>query len=63
MCVRLTQLEQQYATMARALDATRHDLTLKGIQPLDEGVYCSITVLYALQWSGEVHTIVCSMSW
>ena len=50
MCVRLTQLEQQYATMARALDATRHDLTLKGMQPLDEGVYCSITVLYALQW-------------
>ena len=51
MCVRLTQLEQQYATMARALDATRHDLTLKGIQPLDEGVYCSITV--CMHYSGD----------
>ena len=28
--------------MARALDTTRHDLTLKGILPVDEGIMCTL---------------------
>ena len=38
MVTGLSQLERSYTAMARALDTTRHDLTLKGILPVDEGM-------------------------
>lgn len=33
----LDELERNHVAMARALDATRHDMSLCGIQPVDEG--------------------------
>ncbi|XP_064391647.1 HAUS augmin-like complex subunit 8 isoform X1 [Halichondria panicea] len=33
----IAHLERSYVAMARALDATRHDMDLRGILPVDEG--------------------------
>ena len=34
---KLPELEQQYSAMAKALDATRHEMAVRGVLPVDEG--------------------------
>lgn len=43
LCSKLPELERQYSALTRALDATRHEMAVKGVLPVDEGT-CTIAV-------------------
>lgn len=46
VCGQLPQLEQQYSTLARALDTTRHEMGVSGISPLSEGTILLCTRMH-----------------